>query len=253
MTTPVGAVASDARGAQRDAARTSQARKSGGGDGFFTKKYGPLPGWGWSLIAGGAALAYLWWRSREKAAASSAAVTAVTASSSGTGYAGSIAALQQEIDALQGYSASTVSGSGGGVTGTGGGTTTTTTSKTTAGSTSKTTSGSTSKTTGTTTSGKTTSTGTSTAKAPYPAPAGLHVRSKGKTSFTVAWDKIPGNVSGYVISLEKDKKTTQTETLPVTATTKNYAGLTKGGTYTVRLRGARPGSAQSRVSVTLDK
>jgi hypothetical protein len=95
-------VASDARETTQDTQRRTEKAPAKGGS-FFTKKYGPLPGWGWSLLAGGGALAYFWWKHRS--AQQAAATTTSTGSStaySGTGYAGSIAALQSEIQQLQG-------------------------------------------------------------------------------------------------------------------------------------------------------
>lgn len=108
MTTPTGAVAAEAKGAHDDAARHSgtAARKS---DNFFTRKYGPLPGWGWSLLAGGAALAYFWWKHRQaqQAASTTAGTTGTSTAYSGTGYAGELASIQSEIQQLQGELAST--------------------------------------------------------------------------------------------------------------------------------------------------
>jgi hypothetical protein len=97
MTTPAGAVAADAKATQQQAG----SKTKGGGD-FFSRKYGPLPGWGWALLAAGGALAFFWWRSREsKASTSSTTSTALT----GSGWAGAANALQQEIDQLQGQGA----------------------------------------------------------------------------------------------------------------------------------------------------
>jgi PASTA domain len=125
MTTPTGAVAGNAAAAQREAA----ARPQGGS--FFSRKYGPLPGWGWSLLAAGGALAFFWWRSRSAANAASAATTTPTADTTTADTADQLASLQDEIDALQGELAtdttgtttSTGSGTGSGTgTGTGSGT-----------------------------------------------------------------------------------------------------------------------------------
>jgi hypothetical protein len=99
MTTPIGAVAGNAQATQRDAGR----REVKGGS-FWTKKYGPLPGWGWSLLAGGGALAYFWWRSRGKSGLTG---TAISGTGTGTGYAGQLASLQDEIAALQGQHGTT--------------------------------------------------------------------------------------------------------------------------------------------------
>jgi Fibronectin type III domain len=105
---PVAQVAaSNASAAQQEAAQ-----REGKGGNFFSRKYGPLPGWGWSLLAAGGALAYFWWRSRSKNQAVSSGYT-------GTGVSGQLASLQSEIDALYGQSASAVTKTTG-TTGTGG-------------------------------------------------------------------------------------------------------------------------------------
>ena len=99
MTTPAGAVAADANATARDA----DGKKGKQGGGIFARKYGPLPGWAWALLAGGGAIAVFWWRKREEAKASSAssASSAVT----GTGWANAANSLQGEISALQGQAA----------------------------------------------------------------------------------------------------------------------------------------------------
>jgi hypothetical protein len=104
MTTPAGAVAANARGAQRDAEPRERTAPKGG-TGFFQQKYGPLPGWGWAAVAAGGALVYFFWKSRKAATSapgSTVTVTAATAATASTGYAGSISALQNEVSALQG-------------------------------------------------------------------------------------------------------------------------------------------------------
>jgi hypothetical protein len=194
MTTPAGAVASDASRAQQQAARPGEKQQ-----GFFSRKYGPLPGWGWSLVVAGGALAYFWWRKRQ-AAGSTAAATGTTAGAT----ASSIGALQREIDALQNGTAGTTSGGGGGTVGGGTGGTGTTTSGTTSGTgtgTTKTTSGTgtgttktTSPTTGTTTGTTTTKTTVKTTPPPAPKvskPAAPHNPSVTKVTATSAvlhWD-----------------------------------------------------------------
>lgn len=94
MTTPAGAVAGNAAQAQREAAPRGRA-----GDSLFSRKYGPLPGWGWALLAGGGALAYFWWRRRSLQQNTSTGTSVTTGSGSVTDQ---LAALQDEIDALQG-------------------------------------------------------------------------------------------------------------------------------------------------------
>lgn len=98
MTTPPGAVASNARQADREA---------GGGGDIFGRKYGPLPGWGWALLAGGGALAYFWWKKRQAAQAATTAATTTNVGSY-TGFTSSnVATLQSEIQQLQGQLAAT--------------------------------------------------------------------------------------------------------------------------------------------------
>lgn len=85
---------------------------------MFTRKYGPLPGWGWAALAAAGAVGYMWWRNRQAttAAAASTAGTAPTGQAGpGIDYGPQIATLQAEVQQLQG-------GEGGG-TETGGGTT----------------------------------------------------------------------------------------------------------------------------------
>lgn len=115
--TPVGAVADNGAAAQREA----EARPQGGG--FFSKKYGPLPGWGWAALAGVGAIAWFWWRSRSNSQASSPADTSGTdTGSTDPQVQDQLASLQDEIDALQGELSSTGGGSaGGGGGGSGGG------------------------------------------------------------------------------------------------------------------------------------
>jgi hypothetical protein len=103
VTTPAGAVADDANATARSAAPKQGAPKSGN---ILQKKYGPLPGWGWAVLAAGGALAFFWWRSRESKAAATTATTASTAIS-GSGWSGAANALQDEIDGLQGSGGAT--------------------------------------------------------------------------------------------------------------------------------------------------
>jgi hypothetical protein len=125
VTTPAGAVADDA-----NATANSAAPKAKGGGGIFARKYGPLPGWGWAALAGGGALAFFWWRSRESKAATAATTSATAVSGTGaTGWANAAAALQQEIDSLQGQAATSTT------TTPTGGTTAKTTSSTSTGTT----------------------------------------------------------------------------------------------------------------------
>ena len=71
----------------------------------FTRKYGPLPGWGWAALAGVAAIGYWWYRNKQgAAAAASSAGTAAgnTDASAGVDYSGELSTIQSEIQTLQG-------------------------------------------------------------------------------------------------------------------------------------------------------
>lgn len=109
-------MAADAQATERSAAPKG---KQGGS--IFSKKYGPLPGWGWALLAAGGAFAVFWWRKREESK-STASATAYTAAATGTGWSNAANSLQDEISALQGQAATSKTSSS---------TTKTTTSKTT--------------------------------------------------------------------------------------------------------------------------
>jgi len=55
--------------------------KAGGKLGFWGKKFGPLPAWGWALILLGGGLAFLYWKNKN----SSASTGAASADQSATG------------------------------------------------------------------------------------------------------------------------------------------------------------------------
>jgi PASTA domain len=99
VTTPAGAVAADADATER--ASRPKGKQAGGS--VFSRKYGPLPGWGWALLAAGGAIAIFWWRSREES--KTAPATAYTAAATGTGWANAANSLQDEISSLQGQAA----------------------------------------------------------------------------------------------------------------------------------------------------
>lgn len=97
---------------------SEQAPETGGGGFSFSKKYGPLPAWGWIALA--AVGAGVWWyvRSR-KAAAAAAAPAASSTDTSSTDYAGELSTIQSEVQQLQGAeSTETGSASQGSGTGT---------------------------------------------------------------------------------------------------------------------------------------
>lgn len=201
MTTPAGAVAADASAQQRSVSRGTSRRS---GDSFFTQKIGPLPAWGWMAIAGGGALVFFWWRSREKKQSSSA-TTAVTYTSGSAGWQNAVSALQAEISALQGSSATTGGGSGSGT----GGTTSKTSSKTTSGSTKPTT--------------------------PYPAPSNLHSTTYA-TQADLAWNGTAG-ASQHVQVLLNGKNVQDTAVTAGTSGAGHYSatGLKKSTTYQWRV------------------
>lgn len=63
----------------------------------LTRKYGPLPGWGWAGLAAVAAVGVWWWRNRQ-ASQTGTATNTVT----GVDYSGELATIQSEIQNLQG-------------------------------------------------------------------------------------------------------------------------------------------------------
>jgi hypothetical protein len=74
----------------------------GAGSGF-QKKYGPLPAWGWILLAAAGAGAYLWWRNRSGAtAASQGASSSDNEADAGEDVQGQLATIQTEIQDLEG-------------------------------------------------------------------------------------------------------------------------------------------------------
>lgn len=99
MTTPAAAVAGNAAETQRDAARNQPPK----GGGFFSRKYGPLPGWAWATLAAGGALAWFWWKNRQASQASdTGSNTDLADLGTSQADADQLASLQDEIDALQG-------------------------------------------------------------------------------------------------------------------------------------------------------
>lgn len=75
---------------------------SPGGQGFFARKYGPLPAWGWILLAAAGAGAYLWYRNYSGANAATAAASTGTGTGTGTDDADQLATIQTEIQDLEG-------------------------------------------------------------------------------------------------------------------------------------------------------
>ena len=200
---PAGVVSGNAESVQKEEARRDPRPQPKGG--FFQRKYGPLPGWGWALLAGGGALAYFWWRSRKAAQAASTASSASGSASSGI--QGEIDALQQEINAFYGQGSGT-SGSGSGGPGPGGGRTT-------------------SPTTGTSPSG----TGTG---APS-APSNLHHVRVGAWAARIGWTASTGQVQYYEVQSPKQG------TFQTTATTVSLINLRPRTDYQYAVRAVGPG------------
>lgn len=83
---------------------SEQAPESGGSlDEAFSKKYGPLTGLQWTLVAAGAGGIYIWYRGRHQGTGSSSASGATAYGYTGQpyDYGPSIAALQSEVQGLQ--------------------------------------------------------------------------------------------------------------------------------------------------------
>ena len=105
-------------------ARPAVAPSAGGN--FFSKKYGPLPGWGWAALAAVGAVGYMYWRNRQNAAAAAAGGdTTGSAATDNSGavtddITGQLSTIQTEIEALQGEESSEGSSTGGSTSGTGG-------------------------------------------------------------------------------------------------------------------------------------
>jgi hypothetical protein len=214
MTTPAGAVAADAE-------RQAPPKKTG--DNIFSRKYGPLPGWGWSLLAGGGALAFFWWRSRKKAEAATTALS----SSATAGWEGAASALQREIDQLQG--GATAGGSPPIVTPYSTGPTT-------------------SKSTGT---GPTTSktTGTTTSKTPGPI-RGLQVVLRSPTVVTVEW-KPPSSGGNVTYNFQITPKDSGPHNIGA-RTSYNVGGLKADTHYTAHV-GASGGPTSTKAFTTPKK
>ena len=103
--------------------RTRPAASSGASGNVFTRKFGPLPGWGWAAVAGVAAIGYMWYRNRSgaAAAANAAATQPDTAAAVGDDIQGQLATLQTEIQDLQGTESTEAEGTGSGGSTSGGG------------------------------------------------------------------------------------------------------------------------------------
>lgn len=91
---------SEAAPERRTPPPSSPARSSSGND-FFSKKYGPLPGWGWAVLAGGVAVAYLLYRKYKAAQDAAAQQSNQSYTASGIDYGPQLATIQEEIQNLQ--------------------------------------------------------------------------------------------------------------------------------------------------------
>lgn len=87
--------------------RTTRPDRTRAGGNFFTKKYGPLPGWGWIALGAAGGGVFIWWRKRQAAntAASTAAAATPADTTGSTDLTGqSAATIQSEVQQLQGAS-----------------------------------------------------------------------------------------------------------------------------------------------------
>lgn len=88
--------------------RTARAPSARAGGNFFTKKYGPLPGWGWIALGATGGAVFIWWRKRSAANAAaptgSAAATGTAADTTGDVTGEQAAVIQSEVQQLQGAS-----------------------------------------------------------------------------------------------------------------------------------------------------
>jgi hypothetical protein len=119
-------------------------RTAGSSSGFsLTKRYGPLPAWAWGLLGGGAIYAgYKWLHKSGTSATTTTTSATTTATGQGFDYGPSYAAIQSEIQQLQGEQSVLSAGTSVPTTGTTSattGTTSATTTSTTASTTSATT------------------------------------------------------------------------------------------------------------------
>lgn len=76
------------------------------GGNFFQRKYGPLPAWGWILLAAAGAGGYLWYRNRQGATAASTAASTGTTDPNAENDASELATIQTEIQDLEGSESS---------------------------------------------------------------------------------------------------------------------------------------------------
>jgi len=206
------------------AAETVEAAAPPAAGNIFTRKIGPLPGWGWMALAGAGAAGYLIWKRRQ--AASSAATTATTGAT-----ASALNNIQSEISALQGTASGTggyYGGggySGGGASGGGGSSGTAAGTTGTAANSGGTTAKGTTAGTGTAT-GKTTSAGSGSSAAKTLPPGGLHTISTGSTTAKVGWDAVTG-AAQYNVKI----KGRGAVILPLTARTHTFTGLKANTSY----------------------
>ena len=82
-------------------------RPSGGSG--LSRKFGPLPAWGWLLLAAAGGVGYIWYRNHQAASAASTATDTTGTDTSSTDDAASISTLQSEIQQLQGDESSETS------------------------------------------------------------------------------------------------------------------------------------------------
>lgn len=92
---------------------------------IWTRKFGPLPGWGWAAVAAVGAAGYMWYRNRSSSSSTTGTGTSSTTGSQtstgtgGTDYAPQLATLGAEIQQLQGAESTDTASSSTGTTPTG--------------------------------------------------------------------------------------------------------------------------------------
>jgi len=88
-----------------------RAEPSGGGiDAGLSRKYGPLPAWGWIAAAAGVGLIYIYMKNRSassSAASDSGSTGAADSTDTGNDTGASIATIQSEVQQLQGEESTT--------------------------------------------------------------------------------------------------------------------------------------------------
>jgi hypothetical protein len=219
------------------------------------KKYGGLSRNQWFIVGGVffGALGYLWWRRRQAAAAGNATQTPTSAGSNectdangnpvdcGELTAQELAAIQNQLDQLQGQAGGSGGGSSGGgysipdMSGaTGAATGTSTTTANPAGT--------------PTSSSGTTSSGTATAAKTAGPISGLTSSAVTKTSFKASWNAASNATGGYSYAVRNLASHTQVTAGTTRATSVTVSGLKSGIDYNFGIQGL-PGGAGANIHV----